>query len=232
MAQHTEPSQKPFRVIVVGAGIVGLSLSHALQLAKIDHVVLEKHSKIVSLHGAALMIFPGAARILDQFGVLKGIRESVTPIQRQIEHWPDGSVSHEPHGLIDLGSRFEVPVITIDRQSCVTHLYDGLPDKAVIRTSARVERIEHTEDGVKVHLADGSFEEGDMVVGADGVHSLTRQLMWDYAAEHDPSAIPESDKNRNALFTDYKGIYGVSDVENLRGQQTPRYEVGGSTLTR
>jgi FAD dependent monooxygenase len=81
-------------------------------------------------------------------------------------------------------------------------------------------------------LADGSFEEGDMVVGADGVHSLTRQLMWDYAAEHDPSAIPESDKNRNALFTDYKGIYGVSDVENLRGQQTPRYEVGGSTLTR
>jgi FAD dependent monooxygenase len=55
MAQQERASQKPFRVVIVGAGLVGLSLSHALQLANIDHVVLEKHSKIVSLHGAALV---------------------------------------------------------------------------------------------------------------------------------------------------------------------------------
>jgi FAD dependent monooxygenase len=55
MAQEERASQKPFRVIIVGAGLVGLSLSHALQLANIEHVVLEKHSKIVSLHGAALV---------------------------------------------------------------------------------------------------------------------------------------------------------------------------------
>jgi FAD dependent monooxygenase len=55
MEKQTGASQKPFRVVVVGAGIVGLSLSHALQLANIDHVVLEKHNKIVSLRGAALV---------------------------------------------------------------------------------------------------------------------------------------------------------------------------------
>jgi 2-polyprenyl-6-methoxyphenol hydroxylase-like FAD-dependent oxidoreductase len=55
MAHQDQTSQKPFRVIVVGAGLVGLSLSHALQLANIDHVVLEKHSEIVSIHGAALV---------------------------------------------------------------------------------------------------------------------------------------------------------------------------------
>jgi FAD dependent monooxygenase len=55
MAQLEKAQQKPFRVVVVGAGLVGLSLSHALQLANIDHVVLEKHSEIVSLHGAALV---------------------------------------------------------------------------------------------------------------------------------------------------------------------------------
>jgi FAD dependent monooxygenase len=43
------------RVIVVGAGLVGLSISHALQLANISHIVLEKHDKIVSVHGAALV---------------------------------------------------------------------------------------------------------------------------------------------------------------------------------
>lgn len=48
--------QKPFRVVIVGAGLVGLSLSHALQLANIHHVVLEKQKQIVSLHGAALVM--------------------------------------------------------------------------------------------------------------------------------------------------------------------------------
>jgi FAD dependent monooxygenase len=51
MAQPSPPSSKPFRIIIVGAGFVGLSLSHALQLANIDHVVLEKHNEIVSARG-------------------------------------------------------------------------------------------------------------------------------------------------------------------------------------
>jgi len=37
--------------------------------------------------------------------------------------------------------------------------------------------------------------------------------MWDYAAEHDPSSIPDSDKQ--ALFTAHKGLYGVSDITKL-----------------
>jgi FAD dependent monooxygenase len=56
MAKQEQTSKKPFRVVIVGAGLVGLSLSHALQLANIDHVVLEKHEKIVSIHGAALVL--------------------------------------------------------------------------------------------------------------------------------------------------------------------------------
>jgi FAD dependent monooxygenase len=63
MAQADSTSTKPFRVIIVGAGIVGLSLSHALQLASIDHVVLEKHHEIVSVRGAALIIWPGVSNL-------------------------------------------------------------------------------------------------------------------------------------------------------------------------
>ena len=213
MAQQDRASQKPFRVIIVGAGLVGLSLSHALQLANIDHVVLEKHSKIVSVHGAALMIYPGVARIFDQFGILKKIQDSITPIQNEYQRWPDGSVNIPGKNLNNLMEKFDMPVILFDRQKCVRHLYDNLPDQSKIRTSARVERIEHTETGVKVFLTDGTFEEGDLVIGADGVHSLVRQLMWDYAAKNDPDAIPESDKK--VLFSQYKGIFGVSEQGGL-----------------
>jgi FAD dependent monooxygenase len=90
MAKEDVTSDKPFRVVIVGAGIVGLSLSHALSLANIDHVVLEKHNKIVSLHGAALMFYPGVARILDQFGIYKRIQATVTPITSECQRWPDG----------------------------------------------------------------------------------------------------------------------------------------------
>lgn len=90
MAKEDVTSKKPFRIIIVGAGIVGLSLSHALSLANIDHVVLEKQNKIVSLHGAALIFYPGTARIMDQFGIYKRIQETVTPITSECQRWPDG----------------------------------------------------------------------------------------------------------------------------------------------
>ncbi|KAH7405963.1 hypothetical protein DE146DRAFT_630660 [Phaeosphaeria sp. MPI-PUGE-AT-0046c] len=213
MEKQTGASQKPFRVVIVGAGIVGLSLSHALQLANIDHVVLEKHSKIVSVRGAALMIWPGVARILDQFGILKDIQATVTPVSAEYERYPDGSINAVGDNVQMVGKRFELPVILFDRMRCVTHLYDGLPDQSFIRTNSRVDRVEHTKTGVKVYLTDGSVEEGDMVIGADGVHSNVRQLMWEHAAKNEPQALPELDKD--ALYSDFKAMFGASEIKDM-----------------
>jgi FAD dependent monooxygenase len=101
-----EDSKRPFRVIVVGAGVVGLSLSHGLQLANIEHVVLEKQPKVVSLHGAALMIYPGCARIFDQFGILEEIQKSVSPITSEVQRWPDGTVNIMSSMLRNLTKRY------------------------------------------------------------------------------------------------------------------------------
>ena len=92
MARTDSTPAKPFRVIVVGGGIVGLSISHALQLANIDHVVLEKHDKIISVRGAALVVWPNVSRIFDQFGFLDKIHKTTTPIAKECRRWPDGSV--------------------------------------------------------------------------------------------------------------------------------------------
>lgn len=92
---------------------------------------------------------------------------------------------------------------------CVETLYENLPDKSRILTKKRVTGIEHLEAGVKVSLDDGTCEEGDIVIGADGVHSVVRQLMWDYANAFELGAIPESDKN--AFFSQFAGMFGVSE---------------------
>ncbi|KAI8938093.1 hypothetical protein NX059_005763 [Plenodomus lindquistii] len=204
MADLEQTPSKPFRVLIVGAGFVGLSLSHAFQLAGIDHVVLEKHDKITSVRGAALIIWPGVARIFDQFGFLDQFIKSITPVSKEYRRWPDGSVNQICSTFPVLSRMFQTTPILTDRTTCITQLYENLPDKSKVHTGRKLCRIEHTSNGVHVHLSDGSIEEGDMVIGADGVHSHVRSEMWDYASKYDPSAIPQSDKS--AMFSDYGGL--------------------------
>lgn len=104
MEEADSPPSKTFRVIIIGAGFVGLSLSHAFQLANIDHIVLEKHDQIISVRGAALILWPGVARIFDQFGFLDKILESVSPVTREYTRWPDGSVHNAGSNVQEIGN--------------------------------------------------------------------------------------------------------------------------------
>lgn len=93
----------------------------------------------------------------------------------------------------------------------MAHLYDNLPDQSTIKLNKRVQSIQHHETGVHVLLTDGTVEEGDIVIGADGVHSDVRSQMWDYASKSEPSVVPESDKT--VLFSEYDAMFGVSKMD-------------------
>jgi FAD dependent monooxygenase len=105
-------------------------------------------------------------------------------------------------------ARFDQKAILLDRQQAVSYLYDGLPDKSRIKTSKRVVDIQQDADGVRVILSDGTVEEGDIVIGADGVHSLVREFVWKHADQVTPGKITLEEKQ--ALFTEYRGLFGVS----------------------
>ncbi|KAJ6142752.1 hypothetical protein N7471_002205 [Penicillium samsonianum] len=66
--------KRPFRVIVVGGGVGGLTAAHTLLRANIDYVVLEK-GVIALRKGASIGIYPQGSRILDQIGCLQRARE-------------------------------------------------------------------------------------------------------------------------------------------------------------
>ncbi|KAI9370397.1 hypothetical protein BJX61DRAFT_544639, partial [Aspergillus egyptiacus] len=82
----------PFRVIIVGGGIAGLTASHALQKAHIDHVVLERSSDIAPPVGASIAIYPHGARILHQIGCLEAAKRACRPCSRFVTRGPDGRV--------------------------------------------------------------------------------------------------------------------------------------------
>jgi 2-polyprenyl-6-methoxyphenol hydroxylase-like FAD-dependent oxidoreductase len=56
-------------------------------------------------------------------------------------------------------------------------MYHNFPAKEKILTSKRCVDIESNADSVKVTTADGSVYTGDIVIGADGVHSTVRKSM-------------------------------------------------------
>ena len=49
-------------------------------------------------------------------------------------------------------------------------------------------------DEVQVKLSNGTVEKGDIVLGADGVHSVVRELMWKNANKSQPGVITAQEK--------------------------------------
>lgn len=86
----TVQQNRPFRVIIVGAGIAGLSMSNALEKAGIDNVVLEKHADIVYPSGASIGIWPQATRIMDQIGCLDVLMKQCPPMRSSHSRLPNG----------------------------------------------------------------------------------------------------------------------------------------------
>ena len=88
---NTPGPTKSFRVVVIGAGVTGLTLSHALKKAMIDHVVLERGS-IGPLQGSSIGLHPHGCRILDQLGCLQDVERLCVRMKQFINRLPDGRV--------------------------------------------------------------------------------------------------------------------------------------------
>ena len=74
----------------------------------------------------------------------------------------------------------------MERRDAIQGIYDNLRDKSKVHTSCALVKVVCRSGGVMVETNDGSVFHGDIVVGADGVHSRVRQEMQRIAAEDTP----------------------------------------------
>ncbi|ERF72896.1 hypothetical protein EPUS_08704 [Endocarpon pusillum Z07020] len=196
------------KVIIVGGSVAGLTLAHCLYRAGIDYVVLEAREDIAPKQGASIGIFANGARILDQLG-----------IYGEIEEWTDPPVWHEvvtgkgdvvskldPLALIQ--TRLGYPINFLERQQAFKSLYTQLPDRSKVLTGKKVTSVVQQAEGIIVSCTDGSQFVGDVVAGADGVHSRVRQEMWRHV-EMDGLAKSLA-KDKKAMSAEYRCLYGMS----------------------
>lgn len=83
--------------------------------------------------------------------------------------------------LTTFSFRHAYPGAFLARQSILEILYKHLGKRQeAILTGKKVVSVEHFDTHVAVHCSDGSSFNGDLVVGADGIRSRVRQLMWSH----------------------------------------------------
>lgn len=72
--------KKPFKVVIVGGSIAGLSLANMLQKAGIDYMLLEAYPDIAPQVGASIGLNAYGLRILDQIDCYDDIRALIEPV--------------------------------------------------------------------------------------------------------------------------------------------------------
>jgi 2-polyprenyl-6-methoxyphenol hydroxylase-like FAD-dependent oxidoreductase len=158
------------RIAVVGAGVGGLTTALALAAAGMRCTVFER-APAPAADGFGIQVPPNASRILHRLGLGPALDAvALRPAARELRRWSDGALL----GRTPLGEeatrRYGAPYYAMRRADLVRVLYDAC-DSALIRFSAGC--VAATSDGV-LRFADGTSYAADLVVGADGLHSVVR----------------------------------------------------------
>ncbi|WP_024805008.1 FAD-dependent monooxygenase [Nocardia sp. BMG51109] len=165
------PTRPVRRVLIAGGGIGGLAAALALQRKGFGVTVFECADALRD-GGAGLHIWTNGTIVLDRLGVAGPVLE-VAPAQ-QICHF--GTWRGEMFGAWPVGdfvTEYGRPTLAVERSVLHSILHDALHGDPV-RTGARVVGFDQDSEGVTVRLADGRHERGDILIGADGIHSVVR----------------------------------------------------------
>ncbi|MEU2079693.1 FAD-dependent monooxygenase, partial [Streptomyces sp. NPDC013489] len=168
-------------VVVAGGGIGGLAAAAGMAARGLDVTIVERAGHIGG-GGSGLVIYPNGVRAADALGPRIGARlrevgHITRPDEVRVLMSADGTVlAEEPIGAAadDLG----VPQIPVLR----SHLHRMLLDEALtagaaVRLATTVTDYTTNPGHVTVRLSDGSAVDCDVLIGADGIHSVVRARM-------------------------------------------------------
>jgi 2-polyprenyl-6-methoxyphenol hydroxylase-like FAD-dependent oxidoreductase len=170
------------KILVCGAGVAGLATTIFLQRAGHEVTLLEIATE-VRTGGGPVDVRGDALEFVRELGLFDEIKANEMHMTADTEFVDDDgakTVGLPAQLAMDSGEDVE-----IGRTKLLPILTRALRVQTDLRFSTSIASLDDLGDRVHVALTDGTEDEYDLVVGADGVHSTTRRMVFgpeqDYA---------------------------------------------------
>ncbi len=164
------------RVLISGAGIAGPTLAYWLVQHGLKPTIVEKAPNL--RRGGYIIDFWGAGfDIADRMGLLPEITRRGYKVQavrvvdrsgKRVAGFPADAFARATRGRY----------VSLPRGDLAALIFGEIQGKVETIFDDSVDRIEQTEKGVHVTFEGGAVREFDLVVGADGLHSRVRELVF------------------------------------------------------
>ena len=170
---------KPLRIAIVGGGVGGMTAAIALQAKGHDVSIFERTSAFGRV-GADVNLTPNAVHALDGLGGQIGARLRETaarPEYRISRMWDDGRETSRLPMSAAAEEKYGAPQLTIHRADLLAALEAALIP-GTIRFGVAAQGVTQTPASAAIELEDGSQIQADVLIGADGIHSVLRSAMF------------------------------------------------------
>jgi 2-polyprenyl-6-methoxyphenol hydroxylase-like FAD-dependent oxidoreductase len=163
------------KILIIGGGIGGLTTTIALQRLGFDAHVYESAAEVQPV-GKGIWVPTNAMLVLERFGLSDSVVRSGVPLERiEVHDKKDGVLLRL--NLQQVKAKYRHTTVSIHRAELHRVLLEHVrPD--TFHLGKRCTGLTQAQDGVTVQFQDGTQVEGDVLVGADGIHSVIRRALF------------------------------------------------------
>src|ERR1700722_1814038 len=173
-------------IAIIGGGIGGLAAAAFLRRAGLRATVYEQAGRLGEV-GAGVVVAPNAARLLRVLGVLGALEERAVPLEVgwEFRRWQDGTVLSAEDLATRCARLYGERTYPAPRADLLDAVRRAVPDEDV-RLGKRCVGLDGAgrDSGGERHLLrfdDGETAAADVVIGADGIHSMVRAALTEPA---------------------------------------------------
>jgi 2-polyprenyl-6-methoxyphenol hydroxylase-like FAD-dependent oxidoreductase len=166
-------SRKNLAIAIIGAGMGGLAVAATLRRAGFEPLVYEQATEFARI-GAGIQMMPNSMKVLRRLGVEPRLRDTAfAPHSHLNRAWDTGEVVRE---LPMPESLFGAPYLCMHRGDLHGALLAVVPAEA-LRPGKKLVGLDRVRGQLVLAFADGTRTQADVVIGADGIHSVVRDII-------------------------------------------------------